>query len=92
MKVYKPSLKAIKKDVFKDSEPEKLRLIFRTDDSALLFSTDGMVIQSDLYYRKPDSHVELTSESIPIELKIDKREFDHVRVNNIEMFGINLVV
>lgn len=92
MSVYKPSPKAIRKNSFKESQPDKLRLIFRTDSSALLYSTDGYVIQSDLYYRRPDSHVELTTDLIPDELKIDKRENQHVSDHEIDMFGINLKI
>ena len=43
---------------------EDHRLIIRGDGSALLFLRSGLIEQVDLAYRRPDSHVEVTSESM----------------------------
>lgn len=90
MNIYQPSAKAIRKNSFKDLNAKKFRLIFRNNQSALLYC-DGEVIESNLYYRKPDSHVELVHEQIPTSLKVDKYLLDSINDNQIGMFGIKLI-
>ena len=43
------------------------------------------LLQSDLLYKKPDSHVEITNETLPDFLIATKNEFDHIQRNKIEL-------
>lgn len=89
--IYKPTKKAIKKNAFKHDASENLRLIFRSDGSALLYDhSKGTVIQSDLSYRKPDSHVEQTDDVIPEFLNVNNYEKTHIKTYDLDMFGIKL--
>lgn len=91
MIIFKPTRKAIKKNAFKYDFSENLRLIFRPDGSALLYDhSKGTVIQSDLFYRKPDSHVEKTDDIIPEFLNVDDYEQNHIKTYELDMFGIKL--
>ena len=90
MNVYKPSKKAIKKDAFKDPDSASLRLIFREgDDSAILYQ-NGILLEHSLYYRKPDSHVELVVEFPPKTLKFSKKYYSEIVDNNVDMLGNGL--
>jgi hypothetical protein len=92
MEVYKPSKKAIKKDAFKESDSENLRLIFRKGDSSAILYRNGFLLEHSLYYRKPDSHVELIDEIPPKMLKVDRRVLSEINDYEIDMLGIELQI
>lgn len=78
--VYKPSAKGLREAKFDPNE----RLIFYGTDTALIYNGDR-VVQSDLMYRKPDSHLTQVDEQVPTPLKIDKSELAHVRRHNLQL-------
>lgn len=78
--VYQPSAKALRKGALHAGD----RLVFLGDGSAAYWRGD-MLFQSDLLYRKPDSHVEATTERLPQSLYATRYELDHIRINNITL-------
>lgn len=91
MTVYKLSAKGIKNNPFKLDNPETCRLILRDDNSAILYQNKKL-IQSDLFYRKPDSYLKPTGEKIPRELYTDIYEMNHLLDHGLDMFGIDLII
>ena len=83
--VYKASSKALRKGVMVAED----RFVFLGDGSAAYWQGDRLT-QSDVLYRKPDSHCEATDEQMPSTLFISKRELDHVTDNGIKL-PFNLV-
>lgn len=78
--VYRPSKKALSKNVFDSSD----RLIFLGDGTAVMFNGDRLVVP-DLLYKRPDSHVVVTTEPIPRELKVSKQQLEHIKSNGIKL-------
>lgn len=80
MIVYKPSAKAIKNKAFNQTD----RVVFLGDGSAALYN-GSRLIQSDVLYKKPDSHLVRTDEAVPSELVCSNHEKDHVVRNGIKL-------
>ena len=78
--VYKATSKALRAGALSVED----RLVFLGDGSAMLFQGDRLV-QSDLVYRRPDSHVVVTSETVPAVLRASKFEIDHVKRHGIHL-------
>jgi len=92
MTVYKLSSKGIRNNPFKVDHPEACRIILRGDNSSILYQ-DNKLIQSDLFYRKPDSYLTPAyDEEIPNELHCDIYELNHIMDHKMNMFCINLIV
>ncbi len=84
--VYKFSIKGVnsKRAGGGYSDPKAIRLIFLGNGSACVYS-GSTLIQSDLLYTKPDSHVESTNESIPTYLFCGEKERIHIETNKIKL-------
>lgn len=78
--VYKATPKAIQAGALDESD----RLVFLGDGSAMRFQGDRLV-QSDLVYRQPDSHVVASGETVPASLRASKQEIDHVKRHGIHL-------
>lgn len=89
MNIYKLTQKAIKKNKLKLENPELARIVFRENKSAILFS-GSTLIESDLFYPKPDSHVELSQDDMPTMLHGDQYQVTHILDNRIDMLGIKV--
>ncbi len=88
MKIYKLTPKGLKKTKMNSSS----RFVKNGSDSVILFMEDSLV-QSDLYWKKfPDSHLELTNESLPKVLFAGQSEIDHIQKHNIDTLKINIKV
>jgi len=85
--VYKPSAKAIRKGVLFEDH----RLILLGDGSALLYAA-GTIIQSDILYRRKDSHLVATDEPVPESLHVTMREAAHIADNKISLPIKRLVI
>lgn len=78
--VYKGTAKAIRNGAMSAED----RFVFLGDGSAAFWRGDRLT-QSDVLYRKPDSHCEATDEKMPSTLKISQREMDHISDNGIKL-------
>jgi hypothetical protein len=83
MVVYKPSAKALKVGAF-DSPDERI-ILLGDGRTAMHYNVQGHLIQSDLFYQYPDSHLFPTAEDIPDELIVGWQEFDHIKTNEIQL-------
>lgn len=87
MKVYKPTLKALRKNAFSSVDD---RIVFLGDGSVALFNKD-VLIQSDMLYKKPDSHCEETDETLPLVLFTSEQELRHINTHKISLpFAVSL--
>lgn len=78
--VYEPTKKALLRGAFEQGD----RLILLGDGSAALWNGDTLK-QSDLMYRRPDSHIRATKEPLPAFKLASVNEIDHVKRNNIKL-------
>lgn len=60
--IYKPSPKGLRSHRAKMSEDD--RFIFLNAGSAIWFKTTGKIVQVDVLYRNPDSHLVATEEKV----------------------------
>jgi hypothetical protein len=79
--VYKATPKAIMKNKLNKDQ----RLILMGDGTAILYNTNGVLEQSDLQYKKPDSHIVATDEILPWQLQVHPDEMKHIKDNNIKI-------
>lgn len=78
--VYAPTPKGVRNAKFHPDD----RIVFLGDGSVVVYRGDQL-IQSDVLYRRPDSHLQLTEERLPTELKATDREKIHVKDNKIQL-------
>jgi hypothetical protein len=85
--VYKATEKALKKNVFKPDD----RFVFLSGTGAgsIALWNGNKLVQSDVMYRKPDSHCTPTDELLPKSLVASKNEIQHIKDHNIALpFGV----
>lgn len=75
MKIYKLSQKALRKNLFEHTSPEDIRLIYNSFLKSAIVIDKYEVIHLDLFYNKPDSHLEIClNESLPKQLSLPHNE------------------
>lgn len=80
MIVYKGSPKALRKGAWAADD----RFVFLGDGTVATWKGDTLV-QSDVLYRRPDSHCVATDELLPTELKCSALEAGHIKRNDIKL-------
>lgn len=78
--VYKGSAKALRKGAWSPND----RFVFLGDGTVAVW-VDDTLVQSDVLYKRPDSHCEATNEPLPTVLRCPQRELDHVNRNKIQL-------
>ena len=82
MTIYRPTAKALKRTWMTDDH----RLWLRGDGSAIMWEASTLkVVQSDLLYRRKDSHITDSGEAMPAHLIFEAEELRHCLEHNMSL-------